>query len=42
VNYARQGQLVLRDPSFKPDVKIVAISTAQPGPNQATGQPATK
>jgi nitrite reductase (cytochrome c-552) len=40
VNYARQGQLMLRDPSFKPDVKIVAISTAQPGPNQATGQPA--
>jgi len=41
IDYARQGQLVLRDPSFKPDVKIVAISTAQPGPNQATGQPAT-
>jgi nitrite reductase (cytochrome c-552) len=40
VNYARQGQLVLRDPAFKPDVKIVAIPTAQPGPNQATGQPA--
>jgi nitrite reductase (cytochrome c-552) len=37
VNYARQGQLVLRDPTFKPDVKIVAIPTAQPGPNQASG-----
>jgi nitrite reductase (cytochrome c-552) len=37
INYARQGQLVLRDPAFKPDVKIVAIPTAQPGPNQATG-----
>ena len=37
VNYARQGQLVLRDPTFKPDVKIVAVSTAQPGPNQTTG-----
>ena len=41
IDTTRQGQLVLRDPSFKPDVKIVAISTAQPGPNQATGQPAT-
>jgi len=40
IDTTRQGQLVLRDPSFKPDVKIVAISTAQPGPNQATGQPA--
>jgi nitrite reductase (cytochrome c-552) len=40
VNYARQGQLVLRDPAFKPDVKIVSIPTAQPGPNQATAAPA--
>jgi len=40
VNYARQGQLVLRDPAFKPDVKVVIIPTAQPGPNQATGAPA--
>jgi nitrite reductase (cytochrome c-552) len=37
VNYARQGQLVLRDPSFTPDVKIVSIPTAQPGPSQAAG-----
>jgi nitrite reductase (cytochrome c-552) len=37
VNYARQGQLVLRDPSFKPDVKIVPVPTEQPGPNQAMG-----
>jgi nitrite reductase (cytochrome c-552) len=35
VNYARQGQLVLRDPTFRPDVAIVSIPTAQPGPNQA-------
>jgi nitrite reductase (cytochrome c-552) len=41
VNYARQGQLVLRDPAFKPDVKIVSIPTAQPGPNQATAPPPT-
>jgi nitrite reductase (cytochrome c-552) len=39
VNYARQGQLVLRDASFKPDVKVVVVPTAQPGPNQATGTP---
>jgi nitrite reductase (cytochrome c-552) len=37
VNYARQGQLVLRDPEFRADVKIHSIPTAQPGPNQATG-----
>ncbi|HSD18971.1 MAG TPA: ammonia-forming cytochrome c nitrite reductase subunit c552 [Anaeromyxobacter sp.] len=37
INYARQGQLALRDPSFQPDVAIVSIPTAQPGPNQATG-----
>jgi nitrite reductase (cytochrome c-552) len=37
VNYARQGQLVLRDAGFRPDVPIVSIPTAQPGPNQATG-----
>jgi nitrite reductase (cytochrome c-552) len=40
MNYARQGQLVLRDPAFKPDVKVVIIPTEQPGPNQATGAPA--
>jgi nitrite reductase (cytochrome c-552) len=37
INYARQGQLALRDPAFKPDVRIVSIPTAQPGPNQAVG-----
>ncbi len=37
VNYSRQGQLALRDASFKPDVRIFSIPTAQPGPNQATG-----
>jgi nitrite reductase (cytochrome c-552) len=36
VNYARQGQLALRDPSFVPDVKVVSIPIAPPGPNQAT------
>jgi nitrite reductase (cytochrome c-552) len=36
VNYARQGQLALRDAAFEPDVEIVSIPTAQPGPNQAT------
>ena len=35
VNYARQGQLALRDPAFRPDVAIVSIPTAAPGPNQA-------
>jgi nitrite reductase (cytochrome c-552) len=34
INLARQGQLLLRDPSFRPSVKLVAISTATPGPNQ--------
>ncbi len=42
VNYARQGQLAVRDPSFKPDVKVVSIPIAQPGPNQATGQQPTR
>ena len=37
IDYARQGQLVLRDAAFQPNVKIVAIPTAQPGPSQATG-----
>jgi nitrite reductase (cytochrome c-552) len=41
VNYARQGQIALRDPAFKPDVAIVSIPTAQPGPNQATAPAAT-
>ncbi len=40
VDFARQGQLALRDPSFVPTVKVVAISTAAPGPNQQTGAPA--
>ncbi len=39
VNYAREGQLALRDPAFRPDVAIVSIPTAQPGPNQATAAP---
>jgi formate-dependent nitrite reductase cytochrome c552 subunit len=39
INYARQGQLVLRDPAFRPDVKVVIIPADQPGPNQATGAP---
>ena len=42
IDYARQGQLVLRDAAFQPTVKIVAVPTAQPGPSQATGAtPAT-
>jgi nitrite reductase (cytochrome c-552) len=40
INYARQGQLAVRDAAFKPDVEIVSIPTAQPGPNQATAPPA--
>jgi nitrite reductase (cytochrome c-552) len=36
INYARQGQLAVRDPTFKPTVKIVSVPTAQPGPNQTT------
>ncbi len=36
IDYSRQGQLALRDPTFKPDVPIVVISTAAPGPNQST------
>ena len=39
MNYTRQGQLVLRDPTFKPDVKIVAVPTAQPGPNRVPARP---
>jgi nitrite reductase (cytochrome c-552) len=41
INFARQGQLMLRDPKFQPTVKIVAISTAAPGPNQAAPGSAT-
>jgi nitrite reductase (cytochrome c-552) len=37
INYARQGQLALRDPKFQPTVKIVSISTSTPGPVQAPG-----
>jgi nitrite reductase (cytochrome c-552) len=40
IDYARQGQLAVRDASFKPTVPIVNVPTAAPGPNQATGQPA--
>jgi nitrite reductase (cytochrome c-552) len=35
INYARQGQIALRDPAFKPTVPVVKIATASPGPNQA-------
>jgi nitrite reductase (cytochrome c-552) len=41
LNYMRQGQLALRDPTFQPDVRIVSIPTAQPGPNQLVAQPGT-
>ncbi|WP_242345810.1 ammonia-forming cytochrome c nitrite reductase subunit c552 [Anaeromyxobacter terrae] len=42
IDYTRQGQLVLRDATFKPDVKVVVVPTAQPGPSQAPGtHPAT-
>jgi nitrite reductase (cytochrome c-552) len=37
IDYARQGQLALRDPRFQPNVKVVAISTATSGPVQAPG-----
>jgi nitrite reductase (cytochrome c-552) len=37
IDYARQGQLAVRDASFRPTVKVTVVSTAQPGPNQATG-----
>jgi nitrite reductase (cytochrome c-552) len=37
INYTRQGQLVLRDPTFRPGVKIAAIPATPPGPNQAPG-----
>jgi len=40
VNYAREGQLVLRDPTFEPDVKIVSIPAAPPVPSPAAGPPA--
>jgi nitrite reductase (cytochrome c-552) len=35
VNLARQGQISLRDPSFKPTVPVVAIATAAPAPPPA-------
>jgi nitrite reductase (cytochrome c-552) len=34
-NFARQGQIAIRDASFKPSVPIVKIATATPGPMQA-------
>jgi nitrite reductase (cytochrome c-552) len=37
IDFSRQGQLVLRDASFQPNVKVVSIPTAQPGPGQSTG-----
>jgi nitrite reductase (cytochrome c-552) len=39
IDFARQGQLALRDPKFRPTVKIVAISTAAPGTAAQPGQP---
>ncbi len=36
INYSRQGQVALRDASFKPTVKVVAIDTAPPPPAPAT------
>jgi nitrite reductase (cytochrome c-552) len=36
MDFSRQGQLALRDPTFKPTVKTVAVPTAAPGPNQGT------
>jgi len=39
IDYARQGQLTLRDPRFKPTVKVVSISTAAPGAAAQPGQP---
>jgi len=32
INFARQGQIVLRDAGFKPTVPIVEVSTAIPAP----------
>jgi nitrite reductase (cytochrome c-552) len=34
-NYARQGQIALRDPKFKVTVAVANIPVATPGPNQA-------
>ena len=34
-NFARQGQIAIRDASFKPSVAVVKIATATPGPMQA-------
>ncbi|BDG04615.1 ammonia-forming cytochrome c nitrite reductase subunit c552 [Anaeromyxobacter oryzae] len=36
IDYSRQGQLAIRDPSFKPTVAVVSVPTAAPGPNQST------
>jgi nitrite reductase (cytochrome c-552) len=41
IDWARQGQLALRDRSFQPSVPIVVVPTTTPGPNQATA-PAPK
>jgi nitrite reductase (cytochrome c-552) len=37
INFARQGQLALRDPGFRPTVKIVSIPVDTSGPVQALG-----
>jgi nitrite reductase (cytochrome c-552) len=36
IDYSRQGQLAIRDATFKPTVAAVSIPTAQPGPSQST------
>jgi nitrite reductase (cytochrome c-552) len=36
IDFSRQGQLAIRDTSFKPTVAIVSVPTATPGPNQST------
>jgi nitrite reductase (cytochrome c-552) len=39
IDLSRQGQLALRDPSFKPTVPVVAVSTAAPAPAAPAPQP---
>jgi nitrite reductase (cytochrome c-552) len=40
LDFARQGQIALRDPTFKPTVAVVSISTAPPAPAPAPSAPA--
>ncbi len=35
INFARQGQIALRDASFKPTTPVVVVSTAAPAPAPA-------